>query len=79
MYTGILEKGAFSIMAEGRIKWYSEDKGYGFIEAEDGSEIFFHKSNVDFEGHFGLRKSDRVSFEVEMSPRGQKALKVKAL
>ncbi|MGA8240128.1 MAG: cold shock domain-containing protein [Desulfobacterales bacterium] len=66
-------------MAEGRIKWYSEDKGYGFIEAEDGNEIFFHKNNVDFEGHFGLRKSDRVSFEVEMTPRGQKALNVKAL
>ena len=66
-------------MAEGRIKWYSEDKGYGFIKPEAGYEIFFHKSNVDFEGHFGLRKSDRVSFEVEMTPRGQKALNVKAL
>jgi CspA family cold shock protein len=66
-------------MAEGRIKWYSEDKGYGFIEAEDGNEIFFHKSNVDFEGHFGLRKSDRVSFEVQLTPRGEKALNVKAL
>lgn len=67
------------VMAEGRIKWYSEDKGYGFIEAEGGSEIFFHKSNVDFEGHFGLRKSDRVSFEIQVTPRGQKALNVKAL
>ena len=33
-------------MAEGRIKWYSEDKGYGFIEAEDGNEIFFHKNRM---------------------------------
>jgi len=66
-------------MAEGKIKWYSEDKGYGFIETEEGNDVFFHKSNVEFEGHFGLRKADRVSFEVQSTPRGQKAIKVKAL
>ena len=66
-------------MAEGKIKWYSEEKRYGFIETEEGNDVFFHKSNVEFEGHFGLRKADRVSFEVQSTPRGQKAIKVKAL
>lgn len=66
-------------MSEGKIKWFSEEKGYGFIESDDGKDIFFHKSNVVFEGHFGLRKSDRVSFEILTTPRGEKASNVKAI
>ena len=66
-------------MAEGSIKWYNENKGYGFIETEDGKEVFFHKSSVKFAGYFGLQKYDRVSFEVQSTPRGQAAVEVKAL
>ena len=66
-------------MEEGHIKWYSEAKGYGFITKNDGDELFFHKSGVESQGHFGIRKDDRVSFEVQSSARGLKAVRVKVL
>jgi CspA family cold shock protein len=65
-------------MAEGRIKFYREDKGYGFIEQENGEDLFFHRSSIESHGHFGLRKNDPVSFEITTTPRGLKAVKVKA-
>jgi len=66
-------------MSEGRIKWYSEAKGYGFIETEDQGDIFVHHTGVEDHGHFGLQKDDRVSFEVKSTPRGTQAVKVKPI
>lgn len=66
-------------MAEGRIKWYSEKKGYGFIVSEDESELFLHRSGIKQYGHFGLQKDDRVSFEIKKTPRGIQAVNVRAL
>ncbi len=66
-------------MAEGSIKWFSEKKGYGFIETENKGEIFFHQSDIEQHGFFGLHKSDRVSFEVTETPRGKKAIRVKQI
>ena len=66
-------------MPEGQVKWYSEKKGYGFIETDDGGEIFLHKSGIESHGHFGLQKSDRVTFEIKTTPRGPQAIKVKPL
>jgi CspA family cold shock protein len=66
-------------MNEGRVKWYDEKKGYGFIAAEDDTELFFHKSGIKDHGHFGLRKDSLVSFETQNSPRGPQAIKVKVL
>lgn len=65
--------------AEGRIKWYSEKKGYGFIEIEDAEDIFVHHTGVEDHGHFGLQKDDRVTFEIKQTPRGKQAVKVKPL
>jgi len=55
-------------MAEGRIKWFSEKKGYGFIEfieTDEDADIFFHNTGVADHGHFGLQKQDPVSFDLK--------------
>jgi CspA family cold shock protein len=66
-------------MIEGRIKWYSEKKGYGFIESDDHGDVFVHKSGIDDHGFFPLQKSDRVTFEIKDTPKGIQAVRVKRL
>ncbi|RJQ64984.1 MAG: cold shock domain-containing protein [Desulfobacteraceae bacterium] len=66
-------------MAVGNIKWYDEKKGYGFIESEEHGDIFFHSSNIENHGFFGLQKSDRVSFEIIETQKGKKADRVKPI
>jgi CspA family cold shock protein len=64
-------------MPEGRIKWYDEKKGYGFIETEGQGDIFFHKNGVRDPGYFGIRKDEPVSFEIKTTPRGAQAVEVR--
>ena len=66
-------------MAEGIVKWFSNKKGYGFIEQVDGPDIFVHYSSIDMQGFKTLRGGDRVAFEVNDSDRGPEADKVKKL
>ncbi len=66
-------------MSEGRIKWYNEKKGYGFIESEEVGDIFVHKSGIEDHGFFTLRSDDRVSFEVKDTQRGKQATRVKRI
>ena len=63
-------------MAEGTVKWFSDKKGYGFIQQEDGSDLFVHYSAINTPGFKTLSEGDRVSFEVEESDRGPKAKNV---
>jgi CspA family cold shock protein len=65
-------------MQNGTIKKLVSERGFGFIAAEDGKEYFFHRSgtNGDFDG---LQGGERVSFEVETSPKGPRAAKVQVL
>jgi len=60
-------------MARGTVKWFSDSKGFGFIEQEDGNEIFVHFSAIQTEGFKSLRKGDEVSFQVVDSSRGPRA------
>ncbi len=61
----------------GRVKWFDSRKGYGFIEAEDGSgDVFVHFSDILGEGYKSLDEGDRVKFEVVNSPKGPKAINV---
>ncbi len=66
-------------MQKGRVKWYSEKKGYGFIETEEDGEIFVHSSGIEDHGHFGLQKLDRVTFETKKTPNGLQAVRVKVV
>ena len=66
-------------MAEGRVKWFNVKKGYGFIEAEDGSDVFVHYTGIEGAGFRKLNESDRVSFEIENSPKGPQAVNVQKL
>jgi len=49
-------------LAEGKVKWFSEKKGYGFIEQEDGQDLFVHYSSINSDGFKTLNEGDKVSF-----------------
>jgi CspA family cold shock protein len=66
-----------SSMAEGIVKWFSDKKGYGFIEREEGKDLFVHHSSIDMGGFRTLAEGDRVSFEVNDTDRGPEAKNVK--
>jgi CspA family cold shock protein len=66
-------------MSEGRIKWYNEKKGYGFIESNDAGDLFVHRSNIKEFGYFGFQADDRVAFEIKETPQGQQAVNVRPI
>ncbi|NIS74516.1 MAG: cold shock domain-containing protein [Deltaproteobacteria bacterium] len=63
-------------MVEGRVKWFSDSKGYGFIEQEDGPDVFVHFSALQMEGFKTLHEGDKVSFEISDGPKGPQASNV---
>ena len=66
-------------MAEGIVKWFSEKKGYGFIEQDDGRDVFVHYSSINTPGFKTLADGQRVSFDVEENDRGPVAKNVNAV
>ena len=60
-------------MEKGTVKWFNQRKGYGFIQRENGEDIFFHKSDIKEEGFRSLETGDSVQFTIFESPRGPKA------
>ncbi len=67
-------------MAEGTVKWFSNEKGYGFIERGDGEQdVFVHFSAIAGEGYKSLTEGQRVSFEVVQGDKGLQAADVQAL
>lgn len=66
-------------MAKGRVKWFNEKKGYGFISSEDGTDVFVHFSAINREGFKTLYEGDEVEFEVSKGPKGPQATNVVVL
>jgi len=66
-------------LANGTVKWFSDKKGYGFIEQEDGQDVFVHYSSINIPGFKSLNEGDRVDFELEDSDRGLVAKNVTKL
>ncbi|MCF8083254.1 MAG: cold-shock protein [Deltaproteobacteria bacterium] len=63
-------------MASGIVKWFDERKGYGFIEQEDGPDVFVHFSGINGTGFKTLREGDQVTFEIEQGNKGPAAVNV---
>lgn len=66
-------------MAEGRVKWFNEKKGYGFIETDSQGDVFVHYSAIDGAGFRTLTEGELVSFDVEQGSKGPQAVKVQKL
>ncbi len=66
-------------MAEGTVKWFSDHKGYGFIEQEDGQDVFVHHTGINASGFKTLNEGQRVRFEIETGEKGPKAKDVEIL
>lgn len=61
---------------KGTVKWFNDSKGFGFITAEDGSDVFVHHTSIMGEGFKSLAEGDKVAFDVEKGPKGPKAINV---
>jgi CspA family cold shock protein len=66
-------------MAQGVVKWFNSSKGYGFIKADDGQEVFVHHTSIQMSGFRNLAEGQRVEFEIISGPKGPKAEKVNAV
>ena len=63
-------------MAKGKVKWFSNQKGYGFITPEEGDDVFVHHSAITGDGYKTLEEGQEVEFEVTTGPKGEQATDV---
>ena len=63
-------------MTNGTVKWFNDHKGFGFIEQEDGADVFVHHSAINADGFKSLNEGDRVSFDMEQGQKGPAAANV---
>ena len=64
---------------KGTVKWFNDSKGFGFIEAENGSDVFVHQSSIQSEGFRSLIEGQRVEFDLTSGPKGQQASNVQLI
>jgi len=63
-------------MILGKVKWFNDTKGYGFIQLEQGTDVFVHYSAIETPGFKSLREGQQVQFTLEQGPKGDHAIKV---
>ena len=66
-------------MPEGTVKWFNDSKGFGFIQSNDGVDVFVHQSEIQTDGYRSLTEGAKVEFEMTQGPKGPKAVQVKVL
>jgi CspA family cold shock protein len=66
-------------MVNGIVKWFNDSKGFGFIEQENGPDVFVHHSGINATGFKSLNEGDRVSFELQQGPKGPAATDVSVI
>jgi CspA family cold shock protein len=71
-----LKEGSVFMALEGTVKWFNESKGYGFIQQDNGPDVFVHYSSITGEGFKTLTKGQRVQFEITSDEKGPKAANV---
>jgi CspA family cold shock protein len=64
-------------MANGKVKWFNDSKGYGFIEVEGGPDAFVHHNDIQTEGFRSLTEGESVVFDIEEGPKGPRATNVR--
>jgi cold shock protein len=67
-----------SIMTKGTVKWFNDSKGFGFLASEDGEDVFVHHTSITGSGFKSLTEGQAVTFDVEKTPKGLRAINVVA-
>jgi len=63
-------------MAKGTVKWFSDQKGYGFIASDSGKDVFVHHNAIQGEGYKSLSEGQQVEFEIQQGPKGEQATNI---
>lgn len=63
-------------MPKGTVKWFNDQKGYGFITPENGKDVFVHHSSIQGDGYKSLSEGQQVEFQIEKGPKGDQAVNV---
>ncbi len=66
-------------MAKGKVKWFNNQKGYGFVTTDEGTDVFVHYSAIQHEGYKTLEEGQAVEFDIEKGPKGDQATNVKKI